>query len=78
MPRIIHPFLYRAEHLERVVLRRNLLLEKAAQRGPHHDVVANSRDLGEEEESEETSNTAETGSHGAAVLCECVFVHVGG
>lgn len=73
MPRIIHPPLHIAKHLERVVLRRNLLLEEAAQRSPHHDVVANLGDLGEEEEGEEAGNAAESGSQGAAVMCKCRF-----
>ena len=77
MPRIIHP-LQQAEHLERVVLRRNLLLEETAQGSPHHDVVANLGDLGEEEQGEETGNAAETGSHGTAVLRECGFRVKGG
>lgn len=69
MPRIIHP-LHQAEHLERVVLGRNLLLEETAQGSPHHDVVANLGNLSEEEEGEETSNTAETAGEDTAVLCE--------
>ena len=68
MPRTIH--LHQAKHLERVVLRRDLLLEEAAQRSPHHDVVANLGNLGEEEEGEETSNAAETAGEDTTVLCK--------
>lgn len=70
---MIHPNCTEAKHLERVVLRRNLLLEEAAQRSPHHDVVANLGDLGEEKEGEESGDAAKAGSQGAAVLCKCVF-----
>src|SRR5690242_1363538 len=73
MPRMIHPNCTEAKHLERVVLRRNLLLEEAAQRSPHHNVVANLGDLGEEKEGEEPGNAAKAGSQGAAVLYKCVF-----
>lgn len=72
MPRIIH-LLRKAKQLERVVLWRDLLLEETAQRSPHHDVVANLGDLGEEEEGEESGNAAKAGSQGAAALSEYVL-----
>ena len=72
MPRIIH-LLHQAKHLERVVLRRNLLLEEAAQGSPHHDVVANLGDLGEEEQGEKTGNAAESAGKDTAVFCEYAF-----
>jgi hypothetical protein len=72
MPRIIH-LLHQTKHLERVVLRRNLLLEEGTQRSPHHDVVANLGDLGEEEQGEETGNAAESAGEDTAVLCEYAF-----
>lgn len=64
----------KAKHLERVILRRNLLLEEAAQGSPHHDVVADLGDLGEEEQREETSDAAEAGGHGAAVAGVSIVV----
>ena len=55
--------------LERVVLWSNLLVEIATKdRHLLHDVVAHARYLGEEEEGEESSNTAEAASKSTAVI----------
>lgn len=52
----------RKRHLERVVLRRNLVDEVVADNGDIlHDVVADAGDLGEEEDRGEAGNAAEEG-----------------
>jgi hypothetical protein len=56
-----------AIRLERVVLRRDVDDEVVAEDGDlQHDVVADARDLCEEEEREEARDAAEAGCEGAA------------
>jgi hypothetical protein len=57
-------------NLEGVVLGRNLLLEERRQGGLHHDVVTDLGDLSEEEEGEETSDTAEAASKDTTISCQ--------
>jgi hypothetical protein len=57
-------------NLEGVVLGRNLLLEERRQGSLHHDVVTDLGDLSEEEEGEETSDTAEAASKDTTISCQ--------
>jgi hypothetical protein len=61
----------RPAHLERVILRRDLLDKVVSEDGDLlHNVLADARYLGEEEEGEETGYTAEAASESTAGICQ--------
>lgn len=65
------PTMFSVSGLERIVLRRNLILMQVSNnRDLLNDVFSDARDVGEEEEGEDTSCGAEVGSGAGAVISQ--------